>query len=100
METLDMFFDSIKNNLPVVSVVITVSLAFLGYLATYLNARMLARKKDRLELVNKRLNEFYGPLFVATQAGQIAFDSLMKKAGKEGNIYFANPGKASPTEMS
>ena len=43
---------------------------------------MLARRKDKLELVNRRLNEFYGPLYVASQAGNIAYRSLLKKQGK------------------
>jgi hypothetical protein len=57
-------------------------LAFVGYLATALSAKMLARRKDKLELVNRRLNEFYGPLYVASQAGNIAYRSLLKKQGK------------------
>jgi hypothetical protein len=43
---------------------------------------MLARRKDKLEHVNRRLNEFYGPLYVASQAGNIAYRSLLKKQGK------------------
>jgi hypothetical protein len=62
--------------------VLTVILAFVGYLATFLSARVLARRKDKLELVNRRLNEFYGPLYVASQAGNIAYRSLLKKQGK------------------
>jgi hypothetical protein len=62
--------------------VLTVLLAFIGYLATFLSARMLARRKDKLELVNRRLNEFYGPLYVASQAGNIAYRSLLTKQGK------------------
>jgi hypothetical protein len=62
--------------------ILTIILAFIGYLATFLSARMLARRKDELELVNKRLNEFYGPLYVASQAGNIAYQSLLKKQGK------------------
>jgi hypothetical protein len=61
---------------------LTILLAFLGYLATAWSARMLARRKDKLELVNRRLNEFYGPLYVASQAGTIAYRSLLKKLGK------------------
>jgi hypothetical protein len=57
-------------------------LAFVGYLATALSAKMLARRKDKLEQVNRRLNEFYGPLYVASQAGNIAYRSLLKKQGK------------------
>jgi len=44
---------------------------------------MLARRKDKLELVNRRLNEFYGPLYIALQAGNIAYRSLLKKQGKK-----------------
>jgi hypothetical protein len=57
-------------------------LAFVGYLATAWSAHMLARRKDKLELVNRRLNEFYGPLYVASQAGNIAYRSLLDKQGK------------------
>jgi hypothetical protein len=32
--------------------------------------------------VNRRLNELYGPLYVASQAGNIAYRSLLKKQGK------------------
>src|ERR1039457_4588500 len=62
--------------------VLTLILAFVSYLATFMSARMLARRKDKLELVNRRLNEFYGPLYVASQAGSIAYRSLLKKQGK------------------
>jgi hypothetical protein len=61
---------------------LTILLAFFGYLATAWSARMLARRKDKLELVNRRLNEFYGPLYVASQAGNIAYRSLLKKQRK------------------
>ena len=61
---------------------LTILLAFVGYLATAWSARMLARRKDKLEQVNRRLNEFYGPLYVASQAGNIAYRSLLRKQGK------------------
>ncbi len=61
---------------------LTVILAFVGYLMTFLSARMLARRRDKLRLVNKRLNEFYGPLYVASEAGNIAYRSLLKRQGK------------------
>jgi len=61
---------------------LTVILAFAGYLVTFLSSRMLARRTDMLKLVNMRLNEFYGPLFVASQAGNIAYRSLLARQGK------------------
>jgi hypothetical protein len=62
--------------------ILTVIVAFAGYAITFLSAHMLARRRDKLELVNKRLNEFYGPLYVASQAGNIAYRSLLTKQGK------------------
>ena len=62
---------------------LTVVLAFVGYLVTLFGSRMNARRRDKLRLVNKRLNEFYGPLYVASEAGDIAYRSLLKRQGKE-----------------
>jgi hypothetical protein len=62
--------------------ILTILVAFTGYALTFVSAHMLARRRDKLELVNKRLNEFYGPLYVASQAGNIAYRSLLKKQGK------------------
>jgi len=61
---------------------LTIILAFAGYLVTFLSTRMLARRQDKLRLVNMRLNEFYGPLYVASEAGNIAYRSLLNKQGK------------------
>jgi len=46
--------------------ILTIILAFVGYLMTFLSTRLLARRRDKLRLVNKRLNELYGPLYVAS----------------------------------
>jgi hypothetical protein len=62
--------------------ILTILVAFTGYALTFLSAHMLARRRDKLKLVNKRLNEFYGPLYVASQAGNIAYRSLLNKQGK------------------
>jgi hypothetical protein len=78
MDLSALFSSSLLQN----AAVLTLILAFIGYLATFLSARVMARRKDKLELVNRRLNEFYGPLYVASQAGNIAYRSLLKKQGK------------------
>jgi hypothetical protein len=62
--------------------ILTVIVAFIGYALTFVSAHMLAQRRDKLELVNKRLNEFYGPLYVASEAGNIAYRSLLAKLGK------------------
>lgn len=61
---------------------LTVLLAFAGYLVTFASTQMLERRRDKLDLVTRRLNEFYGPLYVASQAGNIAYRSLLNKQGK------------------
>jgi hypothetical protein len=62
--------------------ILTILVAFAGYALTFMSAHMLARRRDKLKLVNKRLNEFYGPLYVASEAGNIAYRSLLAKQGK------------------
>jgi hypothetical protein len=62
--------------------ILTIIVAFTGYAITFLSAHMLARRRDKLKLVNKRLNELYGPLYIASEAGNIAYRSLLKKQGK------------------
>ncbi|MGH9604383.1 MAG: hypothetical protein ACRD3N_01665 [Terracidiphilus sp.] len=64
------------------TVVLTIVLAFAGYLVTFLGTRMMARRADMLKLVDQRLNEFYGPLYVASQAGNIAYRTLLTRQGK------------------
>ena len=62
--------------------ILTIIVAFAGYAITFMSAHMLARRRDKLKLVNKRLNEFYGPLYVASKAGDIAYRSLLARQGK------------------
>ncbi len=63
--------------------ILTVILALSGYVMTSVSAHMLARRRDKLKLVNKRINEFYGPLYVASEAGDIAYRALLRKQGKD-----------------
>lgn len=81
MEGLDPSLLSLPYSLQNAAV-FTIILAFVGYLVTFMINRMLARRADRLRLVDQRLNQFYGPLYVATVAGNIAYKSLLAKQGK------------------
>ena len=62
--------------------ILTVVVALTGYAITFVSAHRLARRRDKLKLVNKRLNEFYGPLYVASEAGNIAYRTLLNRMGK------------------
>src|SRR5579871_5219188 len=63
--------------------ILTIIVAFAGYAITFASAHILARRRDKLDLVNKRLNEFYGPLYVASEAGNIAYRTLLERLGKK-----------------
>lgn len=78
MDPSDFFMPSSLQN----AAVLTIVLAFAGYLVTFASTRMMARRADRLRLVNQRLNDFYGPLYVATVAGNTSYRSLLAKQGK------------------
>lgn len=66
-----------------ISLIVTVFLALFGYLITYWNNVRVSKRKEKLELVTKRISEFYGPLYVSTQTGEKALLSLLRKLGKE-----------------
>ncbi|MFF1679283.1 hypothetical protein ACFVYG_25030 [Streptomyces sp. NPDC058256] len=58
------------------TVILTVGLAFIGYLATYLNGLRLAQRQARLARVNAQLSDFYGPLFALMEANSRIYDAF------------------------
>lgn len=68
------------------SILATAALAVLGYLATYTINLLHARRNERLELVTRKLNDFYGPILVSTQVSAMAFAAythLLKKTSPD-----------------
>jgi hypothetical protein len=51
-----------------ITTVVTIGLAFTGYLVTYLNGLRLAQRAQRLDRISKQLGELYGPLYGLTDA--------------------------------
>ena len=47
------------------TLIVTVGLALIGYLYTL----FLARRKDRLKLINRQLSDLYGPLYALSSTG-------------------------------
>jgi hypothetical protein len=74
--------DAFNSNVGTVTAVGSILVALFTFLGAYMNSRALARKKARLKLVNMRLNQFYGPLYVASEATMIAYRGLLTKLGK------------------
>ncbi|MGW4751198.1 hypothetical protein [Streptomyces chartreusis] len=61
------------------TVIVTAGLAFIGYLATYLNGLRLAQKQAGLTRVNQQLSDFYGPLFALLEANSRIYDTFAEK---------------------
>lgn len=76
---------------PTLALVITVALALIGYIATYVNNLILTRRKERLDLINKAINDFYGPLYVIAHVGQTAYAAFVAKIGKGDDANLEKP---------
>ncbi|MEW1610589.1 MULTISPECIES: hypothetical protein [unclassified Streptomyces] len=61
------------------TLIVTVALALVGYLATYLNGVRLAQRQARLERVNLQLSDFYGPLFALMEANSRTYDTFAER---------------------
>lgn len=62
-----------------IAAVVTIGLAFVGYVVTYLNGLRLAQRHERLARVNRQLSDFYGPLFALTEANSRTFAAFMER---------------------
>jgi hypothetical protein len=69
--------------LQTVALLIPVIVALLGYWFTKRNQLELTRWRERLDLINRRLNDFYGPLYVQSEVGYMAYKTLVDKMGGE-----------------
>ena len=74
-------------NKDIATLIVTVILAFSGYLITYLNNIRLSQRAGRLERVNKQLGELYGQLFGLSQASDRAWQAFRRKY-RPGKTYF------------
>ncbi|MFJ4821658.1 hypothetical protein ACIP5L_00055 [Streptomyces bacillaris] len=61
------------------TLIVTVGLALVGYLATYLNGVRLAQRQARLARVNLQLSDFYGPLFALMEANSRTYDTFSER---------------------
>jgi hypothetical protein len=62
-----------------IALIVTVVLAFVGYIVKYYFDKINYRREKKLELINQRLNLFYGPLYFQTIAGKEIDAELRKK---------------------
>ena len=71
----------------IATLAVTVSLAFFGYVVTYLNNLNVSRRKERLDRINRQLKELYGPLFALSHASQIAWVSFRRQFRPHGPFW-------------
>jgi hypothetical protein len=83
-----------------ITLVVTIGLAFVGYVATYLNNLVLLRRSERLRLITSQLNELYGPMYVITQTGQVLFKALRLKSQTQGRKFIDSDAPKSADDIS
>ncbi|MYQ76953.1 MULTISPECIES: hypothetical protein [unclassified Streptomyces] len=80
-----------------ITLAVTVGLAFAGYALTYLNGLRLSQRQERLARVNRQLGDFYGPLFALTEANSRIFAAFVERnARPDGRSPFDH--ETPPTE--
>ncbi|MBK6544364.1 MAG: hypothetical protein IPG12_03690 [Saprospiraceae bacterium] len=73
-----------------ITTTVTILIAFFGLIITYLNNLRLTKRKEKLELLNKRLGDFYGPLYALLKSNEIAWASFRSKHRPTTGLFF-NP---------
>lgn len=68
----------------IITISVTILVAFSGYIAKYLNDLRVTQRKDRLERVNQQLRDLYGPLFSLVKVSTITWKGFK-------DIYCSRP---------
>lgn len=80
-----------------IALIVSIVLAFTGYLFTYFNSRSSQLEKARLRRVNDQLRRLYGPLYALTLASESAWRAFMHKYAP-GREVFLEPGRTCSAE--
>ena len=64
-----------------IALTVTVVLAFIGYIVNFSFDKINYRREKKLEMINQRINMFYGPLYFSTIAGAKISETLRSKMG-------------------
>jgi hypothetical protein len=66
---------------------LTVSIPVILAFMAYFNSLRLERRKNRLERINRQLDEFYGPMLAIVQSNQQAWENFIAKYQNNPNFY-------------
>ncbi|MEU3491015.1 hypothetical protein [Streptomyces massasporeus] len=84
-----------------IAVVVTIGLAFVGYVVTYLNGLRLSQRQEHLARVNRQLSNFYGPLFALTEANSRTFGAFLERHARPGGTSpFVHETPPTPEELT
>jgi hypothetical protein len=86
------------NSATIVGAAITLAIAFLGFIATYINNLRLNQRQARLDRVNRQLSELYGPVLAIRGAANEAFNYFIAKYKFEDRHI--SDGRASEEELA
>jgi hypothetical protein len=71
------------------------AVAVVGFFVTYAYSLRLAKRKDRLERINRQLSDLYGPLLSLSSASDAAWKAFRRRWRPDVGSYWADP---EPTE--
>ncbi|MEU0515919.1 hypothetical protein [Amycolatopsis sp. NPDC006125] len=82
------------------AVIVTVVLAFVGYIVTYTNNVRLSQRQERLARINRQLSELYGPLFSISEAHSRTFAEFRRRHSRNGVSPFADETPPTAEELT
>ena len=81
-----------------ITTIVTIVLAFAGYMAAYYNGLRLAQRNQRLERVNKQLGDLYGPLYGLLNSETAVF-KVFRSVYRPGKHFFSEEDPPSEEEL-
>jgi hypothetical protein len=78
-----------------IAIVVPIFVALVGVFGAYFYNTALARRKDRLDRVNRQLSEFYGPLLASVAASTRSWEAFRSRYRPGGSYWDRDP---SPTQ--
>ncbi len=82
----------------IITASITIGLAIFGYIAKYVNDIRIAKRKDKLDRINRQLKELYGPLYSLTSSSNATWNVFRQKFRNDTFSYMDKQNPPTETE--
>jgi hypothetical protein len=83
----------------IATLIVTIVIAFIGFIVKYINDVAVARRKDKLERVNLQLKNLYGPLYATLQASEITWRAF-RSSYRPGKAFFGTEPPPTDEELA